>query len=366
MLRVALVLIGLLAACAPIAPNESPAAPRPIAPLTGTVFVESDLLLRWDWQPLADDERYVVRLWPQAEQDDNFQEIWTTQPEAAAQSLIDAYSQATGDFYWQVAAIQTTTDGAFAGMVSEWSRPQRLTRLRRLPVEPLPVAQQSDAARYITARAESPADLIDVARDFVHSYSAINTDAPLDYAADYSDALSQMMAYANDEGEPPQLFCNGLSTAMHTVLRELGIESRLIFLYGEVPGYFAQHTFIEVFNPQTQAWEAHDPTYNVYFVDASSGQRATVARMVFGSLATVHTCDAAGTCQADTMPDLVRETLAAFRYGYTNEVWVNPDRIDISARFDGLDGRNLPELISERPHTLIFRFDNWERGSSAQ
>ncbi|MCA9890956.1 MAG: hypothetical protein KC546_21410 [Anaerolineae bacterium] len=144
---------------------------------------------------------------------------------------------------------------------------------------------------------------------------------------------------------------------MHTVLAELGIESRLIFFYGQVPGYISQHTMIEVFNADTQLWELHDPTFNLYFVDGAGGI-ASVERVVFGNLDSVTACDASDDCTKDNLA-IVQDYFDAFRYGYSNEFWVNPDRFDVSVRVEAFDNRNLPEFLTGNSRDFIFHFDSW-------
>ena len=50
----------------------------------------------------------------------------------------------------------------------------------------------------------------------------------------------------------------------------------------------------------------------------------------------------------------------ALRYGHTFEVWVNPDRFDLSERFGGQDDQNLAEFIGKgEPQRVTFRLDSW-------
>ena len=200
-------------------------------------------------------------------------------------------------------------------------------------------------------------------RDFIHRNTDITQQG--DYAADFSDAVQMIFDYSQGESDAPQLYCDGMSTAMLTVFREVGIESRLIFLYSAASGWFSQHTFLEVFNPDTQQWEVHDPTFNLYFVDTVTGERASIERLVFGDLETLAGCATDGTCSREALTDSVEQYLAAFRTGHVpDEVWINPNRINISQRITGQENNNFPEFVARmtghNQRNLIFRFDSWE------
>ena len=76
-------------------------------------------------------------------------------------------------------------------------------------------------------------------------------------------------------------------------------------------------------------------------------------------------CDASGDCTQGNLA-IVQDYFGAFRYGYTNEFWVNPDRFDVSVRVEAFDNRNLPEFLTGNSRDFIFHFDSWERPVSAE
>jgi len=165
------------------------------------------------------------------------------------------------------------------------------------------------------------------------------------------------------EGTPaPQMFCDGLSTTMLTVLRELGIESHTIYLYGQAPGWISQHTMLEVFNPDTQRWQVQDPAFNAHYIDADTGERLSIEQMVFESLDDIMGCQN-GVCGSDNATH-INGYLGAFRIGFSSEVWVNPDRFDVTSRIEALDNANFPEFIASisgvSSRDISLRFDNWE------
>lgn len=336
--------------------REPAPAPQPIAPPDGTFFVESTQTLIWEWTPgLGADQRYAVRVWFA---DESPREVWTTATTVDARDVIDSYAQAVGPYHWQVAVITVDATGGFAAMASAWSPVQTLQRVRHLSPTPVPPEQRSAAAQLVVSGAPaSAAETIDAVRIFVSTHS--DASAQDRFAPDYRDALAMMADFAAGEGAKPRLLCDGQATAALTLLAELGVDSRLIFLYGDAIDSVQEHTILEVFNPDTQRWELHDVVNNRYFVD-EHGARTTIERLVFGPLTTVSICAADGTCaplRDSGYPH--RGLFEAFRYGHSDTFWVNPDRFDVTKRFPTNQNRNLAEYLTGNPRDFVFRFDSW-------
>lgn len=338
-------------------------APEPRAPVDRSYFVESDLTLTWDWSPpLTAQQTFAVRLWYGAD-DANYREAWVSDPAFQAAETIDGYLQAVGDFHWQVAVINLDQDGVFASMGSEWSVIQTLQRVRHISPTAVLAEERSPVTELILAM--QPADttaLIDAVRHFVPEHSDGETqDAGFD--PDYGDALDMMAAYAAGTGDKPRLLCDGQVTSALTVLAELGIVSRLIFLYSDDLDKIVEHTVLEVFNPDTQHWEVHDVYSDRYFVD-ENGDRASIERLVFGDLAITSVCTPDGDCTPFNDADYGFTTLfEAFRYGHVNTFWVNPDRFDVSKRFITNGNVNLAEYKTGNPRDFTFHFDSWEHAA---
>lgn len=331
-------------------------APQPRTPAADLTFVESDINLSWEWSPaLNENQSYAVRVWYEDAQP---REAWIKEDTFNAAEFIDSFSQDVGTYHWQVAVVNHS-DAGFEGMGSEWSDLQTLHRVRRLPLEPLPLDRMSPAARMIhDERHETATQTIDAVREFVY-HNALDK-RQRDYEADYSDAIQIMYEYAQgNSDEQPYLQCDGRSGSMFTLLQELGIESRLILLYGHDENWISQHTFLEVFNPDTQQWEVHDGLYGIYLYDEIAGERASVERAVFGEPEGMVACNAAGDCNTD-LYDHVDGYLMAFRYGYDRTFWVNPDRFDLSKRFSDHGGVNLAEFLTGNPRDVTIRIGTWD------
>mgnify|MGYP006921601116 CR=1 FL=1 len=339
-------------------PTALQIAPELIAPANGSEFVESDVTLEWTWQPrLNDFQRFVVRVWAE---DRDPQEIWTEDTSISVKDAIDSFSVELGTFFWQVAVVNVHDDGGFDTLASEWSETFTLVRKRRLSMSAKDYEDMSPAAQYFHDLDLSASDTIDAVHRFIQTNSIL--DQQKTYDADYSDAIDLMFDYAQGEtDEQPFLQCDGRSTAMLTTLRELRIESRLVFLYRPVPGYLSQHTTLEVFNPDSQHWEVHDLNWDFYYIDAESHERVSAERILFGSRETLLGCPMqGGDCTYETMEESA-SYFNALRYGYTFDLWVNPDRFELSTRFEGQDNKNLAEFLSgDDPTRVIFRLGNWE------
>ena len=332
-------------------------APAPLSPLNGSEFVDSNIVLEWSWaDELAENQRYALRLWTE---DKPHQEIWTIDDRVSVQRLIDSFNLSFGKFYWQVAVVNVNDAGGYNSPGSDWSETSELQRLRRERILAKPYHEMSAAAKQFHDLHLGPSELIDAVHLFINQNSLSKTQ--LRYDSDFGDAVQLM--YDHSQGlsnEMPQLQCDGRSTAMLTILKELGIESRLIFLYKSDPGWISEHTVLEVFNPDTQYWQVHDLSNDIYYAAVESGIRVDAESMLFGAHDDIHGCPIdGGSCSAD-MSATGLSYFSALRYGFTYEVWVNPDRFDLSARFLGQENQNLAEYIGDgHSRRVTIRMDSW-------
>lgn len=337
-----------------------PVAPPVVSPVDGASFVESDLVLQWEWpRPLPPNQTFAVRLWFGEEAP---REVWTSETSLNAQEMIDGYSQEVGPYHWQVAAIQVADGGGFESMASEWSPVQTLSRVRHLSPTPYAAADQSPLTRHIVAQNLSTAtEVIDYTRQLLYDNALSGHKGQDDKNV---VAIQMIYDHIQGTGEMPYLWCDGRATAFMTLLREMGIDSRLIFLYGDNSTQVQEHTFLEVFNPDTQQWEVSDAFNNIYYVDTQTQARASVERLIFGSLDTIVGCSGeSATCSPDAIKPY-RKFFEAFRYGYTDTFYVNPDRFEVSKRFPENANVNLAEYLTGNPRDFKFVFDSWGTDAS--
>jgi hypothetical protein len=330
-------------------------APEITAPPDGSYFVESDLTLAWEWpSALAENQVFAVRVWYG---DEDPREVWTADTSLSAQDMIDSYIQELGEFHWEVAVIQMAEGGGFERMVSEWTPVQTLNRVRHISPDPYPEAQQSPLTRYIVSQnLPTVTAVIDFTRNLIYDNAQTGM---AENNLDSATAMQTLYDALQGSGDKPHMWCDGRSTVFLNLLREMGIDSRLIFLYGDNSDSILEHTVLEVFNLDTQFWEVQDTLNNLYYVDTTTQARASVERMVFGSLKTIIACDGAtNTCGPEGLKDQKRY-YEGFRYGYSDTFWINPDRFDISKRFQQNNHANLPEYLTGNPRDFKFIFDNW-------
>ena len=239
-------------------------APTLVAQFDDSEFVDSDIYLEWRWTAgLAHNQRFALRIWTE---ELPYREIWTVDSRVSVAEVIDSFSVEVGSFYWKVTVVNVDETGNFASSGSEWSAEFHLRRVRRLSIFAIGINKMSGIARQIHEKNLSPSENVDRVHQFVQVNSLV--DLQKEYDADYGDAIELMFNYSQGFSiERPSLLCDGRSTAMLTILRELGIDSRLVFLYSPVPGYLAQHTVLEVFNPERQSWQVHDLAWDFYYVD---------------------------------------------------------------------------------------------------
>src|SRR5690606_22678777 len=110
----------------------------------------------------------------------------------------------------------------------------------------------------------------------------------------------------------------------------LGLSSRGVWLYSSSLGFFQGHTFNEVFNPTSHKWEIHDVDYNVYFVNARTGERAGVSDMLeVGSVENFVPINASSTGWAETGAEALRlaNFFAAPLIPDIGRLYTNPGRV---------------------------------------
>ena len=120
--------------------------------------------------------------------------------------------------------------------------------------------------------------------EFVHNNSLHLIDEEYrKYAFNVPFVINKLLlSSSGSENEKPHLSCGSRSYAMQAILNELGIFSRLVQIYSDEYENVRGHRLLEVFNPETQAWEACDPDFRVTFVDSFTGRSVDIITPIFG------------------------------------------------------------------------------------
>ncbi len=120
----------------------------------------------------------------------------------------------------------------------------------------------------------------DAVRTFVHDNSQHNMDEEF-YAA-WPDKIKVAQIFVDGLEEKrtdlPHMECSTRSNTVAQMLHTLGYETRNIVLYSS-ENNLANHRIIEVRNPESGQWEAHDVSYNIYWRNKENKQRVSLAEV---------------------------------------------------------------------------------------
>jgi hypothetical protein len=119
---------------------------------------------------------------------------------------------------------------------------------------------------------------IDRVRAFINDHSIHRMDKEFWATGPHLSAYAaKLIAYARGVSrEPVHMECSARSKLMARILRSMGYETRLVAIYNTDTN-LQSHTFLEVFNPETQRWETQDPDYDIYWRNKTSGERISLA-----------------------------------------------------------------------------------------
>ena len=130
----------------------------------------------------------------------------------------------------------------------------------------------------------TPTEIIRRTMEFVHNNSVHLIDEEhRKYAFDMPLVINKLLlAYQGHDSEKPHLSCGPRSYAMREILIRFGIISRLVQVFSDDYQQVKGHRLLEVFNPETESWEAWDPDFRVTFIDPDSKRRLDIMEIVFG------------------------------------------------------------------------------------
>jgi hypothetical protein len=160
-------------------------------------------------------------------------------------------------------------------------------------------ARVEDGAARIVAlagieRAMPIDEQVDRLRTFVTRNSVHRIDDEFySYWHDLPQVIHRMMAFANGAGPPPHLECSSRTELMEAVLAHLGHDTRGVAIFEDAAG-FPSHTFLEVFDRTNGRWHVQDPDYDLYWVLAATGQRASIFDLVALPFTDVMPCNGSG------------------------------------------------------------------------
>ena len=146
-------------------------------------------------------------------------------------------------------------------------------------------------------RSDMPFDeQVDRVRSFINTNSVHEVDDEFySYWHDLPAVIGRMVGFASGAALPPHMECASRAELMQAVLEQLGFDTRTDVVYAPSDGY-PSHTFLGVLNPATGQWQVQDPEFNVFWMRAGTGERASVNDLIAGELGAVVPCIAPGEC----------------------------------------------------------------------
>jgi len=125
-------------------------------------------------------------------------------------------------------------------------------------------------------------DKINYVRHWVNANSVHLIDDEHDsYAFDVPVVIYLLNRSGKQQRGKPHLSCGPRSYAMKEILKGLGLESRIIDIFGfsdEVPPRVNPHTLLEVFDKDNGRWSLQDPDFNVAYLDRHDKQYVSAER----------------------------------------------------------------------------------------
>jgi len=92
-----------------------------------------------------------------------------------------------------------------------------------------------------------------------------------------------LKAYESDStSEKIHLSCGLRSQLMKKILSQFNIYSHIVQFFSDQGTMIKGHRLLEVFNPETRAWELWDPDFRVTYINRNSGRSVDSVFFIFG------------------------------------------------------------------------------------
>ena len=134
-------------------------------------------------------------------------------------------------------------------------------------------------------RFHSETERIDFIRDWVYRNSIHKIDAEHDqYAGDTPRILFMLWRSYQTSKNYSHLSCGPRAHVMKAILDDLQIPNRIIMIFADNYFEINSHTFLEVFDRDTQNWEVQDPDFDISYIDIHNRKRLPGAGLIWGDL----------------------------------------------------------------------------------
>lgn len=127
-------------------------------------------------------------------------------------------------------------------------------------------------------RKEAFHDTVDAVRRFVHERSKHGVGPELYAIWKTPHLVARKLLDSPEDGGPlPMLECSARSKITSDLLEHFGFQTRKIYVFDDDTPDLQSHTFLDVRSPDTGKWETVDPDYNIWWADAATGDRISIA-----------------------------------------------------------------------------------------
>ena len=224
------------------------------------------------------------------------------------------------------------------------------------------------------AQFSSETDRLDYIRNFVYTYSIHQGGE--EYAWHTPTVLAMMYQFYTTQENPPHLTCGSRALTMKAILDKLGKENRVVMIFSDNFSRVRSHTFLEVWNQQTQRWEIQDPDLNIFYQNTATLSRASTLELVLGQIEHFEPCSSETSCgwEAHDLKRLVdNRRFGAVMYDQRNHlerqifnttpvyessvIVVNTDRFSVTKPFPVDDGMNFIQFANAHYGNPVFIFN---------
>jgi hypothetical protein len=123
---------------------------------------------------------------------------------------------------------------------------------------------------------------MDTLMAFVHNNSVHNIDE--EFWNDFRNkprTLDKFLSYAKGQSKDrPHMECSTRCKLMMPLVRRAGYDAHMVDIFKHDAAYNS-HVVLEVKNPENGMWEVYDPTFQIYWKNEKTGERASMGDLVF-------------------------------------------------------------------------------------
>lgn len=208
------------------------------------------------------------------------------------------------------------------------------------------VADRLIAAMNIPEHA-STSEAGDIVRQFIWTNSVHRIDQEFyNHWNRHSVIADKMLDFvAGKRTEAPHMECSSRRDLMMAVMKRLGYRVRSVDRFA-FDDQLHSHSFLEIYNPETQYWEIQDVDHNVFWMLTGEKRRAGIADIIRGNFDNVIPCRTPDLCDPDLPhPDMPatkmteRLHLMDLAYvgaegGHKSVLFANKTRVDLSRKLN--------------------------------